>query len=58
MKLQRLVGIVDTKLFEAVGGKILKTKDVQDAHEGEGLFVANGLVDLLQDPGEHSSVKG
>ena len=37
--------------------EVLKAEDVQNSNEGKRLLLANCEVDLLQDPGEHSSVQ-
>ena len=37
--------------------EVLKAEDVQNSNEGKRLLLANCEVDLLQDPGENSSVQ-
>ena len=57
VKLQLFVGIVDAKLLERVLLKVLKAENIKDADKRMLAALANRVVDVLQDAGEHAAVQ-
>lgn len=56
--LQLFICKVDVELLKPIDGKVLKAKDVQHTHKGEGIFSStNSDIDFFQDPAEKVGIE-